>query len=260
MFLQTLLASFIGSVFALIGGFLLVWRESFARKISLTLVSFAVGSLLGASFLELIPEAIAGGNYERIAPFIIIGIFAIFFFEKFLNVSHAHGADEEEHRESEPAHTPAHGRERAITGAVLFGDSIHNFIDGILIAISFAASTEIGIATTIAVFFHEVPQEIGDFGILIHLGYARSKILLYNFLSALATPVGAVTGYFLSGRLEPHIPLFLAFAAGTFLYIAVADLLPELRHRHESGNGIIHFAAMVLGVLVIAAVGMWVPE
>jgi zinc and cadmium transporter len=250
----------VGSVFALVGGLLLIWRESFAKRISLALVSFAVGSLIGATFLELIPEAVHGKGYGEIAPFIICGIFAMFLFEKILNIPHAHGEDTEEHSDVEEAHSPKHARERAITGTVIFGDSLHNFIDGVLIALSFVVSPEVGVATTVAVFFHEVPQEIGDFGILVHLGYERSKVLLYNFLSALATPIGAITGYFLSDFLEPYLPVFLAFAAGTFLYIAIADLLPELRHKHRGGSGMIHFAGMVLGVVVIAVIGIWIPE
>lgn len=260
MFLQVIIASLIGSVCALVGGTLLLWREEFARRISLTLVAFAVGSLIGAAFLELIPEALAeGGGYSAVAPFVVAGIFFIFLFEKVVHWYHAHEENSEGYAGEEQAHSPAHSREQAITASVLTGDAIHNFIDGVAIAFAFSVSTEIGIATTLAVFVHEVPQEIGDFGILLHMGYERSKVFLYNLWVALTTPVGAVVGYFLSGLVAPYIPAFLAFAAGTFLYIAVSDLLPELRHKHAAG-GAWHVAAMIAGVLVVALVGAVVPE
>lgn len=254
MLSQIIVASFVGSVFALAGGILLLWREQFARRISLVLVSFAIGSLTGAAFFELIPEALHDAEYGAVAPWIIVGIFAIFLFEKIVHWSHFHEGDEE-HVHDEREHNV-----RSVTAAVLLGDSIHNFIDGIVIALAWNAGAEIGIATTIAVFFHEVPQEIGDFGILLHLGYSRAKVLWYNVVSALMTPVGAVAGYMLLPSIEPHTSRLLAFAAGSFIYIAVSDLLPEL-HRHQvRRNDLIHLAAIVLGVFSIVLVGTWLPE
>ena len=258
MLLQILGASVIGSVCALVGGVILLWREKLARRFSLTFVSFAVGSLIGAAFLELIPEALGENGYESIAPFVIAGVFVIFLFEKILHWYHAHEHDHDSTGPSESAtqSSPVPPRARTVTASLIAGDSLHNFIDGIAIAFSFAASVEIGIATTIAVFFHEVPQEIGDFAILLHMGYEKKKVFLYNLVSALATPVGALVGYLLSGTVAPYIPAFLAFAAGTFIYIAVSDLLPELRHKHSAG-GVGHLVAMILGVLVIAALRLF---
>ena len=256
MFLQILLASLFGSVCALAGGALLLWREQFARKISLVLVSFAIGSLTGAAFLELIPEALSGASYATVAPWIVIGVFAIFLFEKALHWYHVHeGGDDHAHIQDE--HLRSHA---VVSAAVIFGDSIHNFIDGLAIALAWGAGTETGIATTLAVFFHEVPQEIGDFGILIHLGYTRAKVFFYNLFSALATPVGATIGYFLLPSIEQYSPYFLAFAAGSFLYIAISDLLPELHHHASRRNDTVHLFAIALGVLSIVAVGMWLPE
>lgn len=260
MLLQVLGASVVGSVCALAGGAALLWRERFARRISLTLVSFAVGGLIGAAFLELIPEALAeAGGYDAVAPFVIAGIFAIFLFEKILNWYHTHEGGIRGDEDGTHTHNPRDARERTIAASVIFGDALHNFIDGIAIALSFAASVEIGVATTIAIFFHEVPQEIGDFGVLLHLGYEKRNVFLYNLLGALTTPLGALIGYFLSGYVTAYIPAFLAFAAGSFIYIAVSDLLPELKHKHTAG-GAGHLLAMIAGVLVIAAVGMWLPE
>ncbi len=256
MFAQIFLASLFGSVCALVGGTLLLWREQFARRISLVLVSFAIGSLTGAAFLELIPEALDGAPYAVVAPWVVVGIFAIFLFEKAVHWYHVHeGGEDHAHAKNE------HPRSReVVSAAVIFGDSIHNFIDGLAIALAWAAGTEAGIATTLAVFFHEVPQEIGDFGILVHLGYSRAKVFFYNMFSALATPVGATIGYFLLPSIEQYSPYFLAFAAGSFLYIAISDLLPELHHHASRRNDAVHLFAIVLGVLSVAAVGVWFHE
>lgn len=240
-----LLASIIGSVCALVGGVLLLWRENFARRISLTLLSFATGSLIGAAFLELLPEAIHEASYESVAPFVIGGILLFFLFEKLLKWYHCHDNETCDYH--------------AFSSTVIFGDAFHNLLDGIVIALSFSVSIELGIATTVAIFFHEVPQEIGDFGVLLHAGYSRRKVFTYNFLAALATPLGALIGYLLLPTISPFIPFLLAFTAGTFIYIAVSDLLPELRHQAKGGDWG-HLLALVLGILVVAAVGILFHE
>lgn len=245
MFLSILLASLVGSVFALIGGVILLWRENFARRASLTLVSFAAGSLIGAAFLELIPEAAENKGIASLAPFIIGGIFLIFIFEKFLHWYHCHNQGT----------CDVH----LFSKSVIFGDAIHNFIDGIVIALSFTVSTELGIATTVAIFFHEVPQEIGDFGVLLHAGYARAKVLWINVASALTTVLGAILGYLLSHSIEKFIPYFLAFAAGTFIYIAISDLFPEIRHKAKA-NDFAHLLTIVLGIVIIYVVGIFFHE
>ena len=245
MLLQILIASIVGSVFALVGGIILLWKESLAKKASLVLVSFAAGSLIGAAFLELIPEALDSAEYGAVSPVVIFGILLIFILEKALRWYHCHNQETCDYH--------------SFSSAVLFGDAIHNFIDGIVIALSFSAGVPTGIAATIAVFFHEVPQEIGDFGVLLHAGYERSKVFLYNFLTALVTPVGALVGYFLLPWISGMVPFLLAFAAGSFIYIAVSDLLPELRHQAR-GAEIGHVASIILGILVIWFVGAAFPE
>lgn len=254
MFLQIIGASLIGSVFALAGGLILLWREELARRLSLALVSFAIGSLTGAAFLELIPEALHGSSYEAVAPWVLAGIFGIFLFEKLLHAYHYHGVDD-----GEPL-AEHYRTKHAKAGTIVFGDALHNFIDGVAIALSFAAGTNVGIATTLAVFFHEVPQEIGDFGVLLHLGYEKRKVFLYNFAGALATPVGAIVGYLLLSSIEAYTPLLLAFAAGSFIYIAVSDLLPELHHHKARWNDLVHLAAIAAGVFAIVLVGTYFHE
>ena len=246
MFIAIMLATLAGSILSLVGGAILLWREAFARKVSLTLLSFGAGSLIGAAFLELLPEAFGELPYHKgIALIVVSGILISFLFEKFLAWYHCHD------RETCDYH--------AFSGTVLFGDGFHNFIDGIIIALSFSVGFETGVAATIAVFLHEIPQEIGDFGVLLHAGYTRGKVLFYNFLTALTAIVGALVGYFLVGVIGPYIPFFLAFAAGTFIYIAVSDLLPELRHKAH-GLDLGHLASIVLGVLVIWGLGIAFPE
>jgi zinc and cadmium transporter len=245
MFLQVFFASIVGSVFALAGGVALLWREEFARRWSLTLVSFAAGNLMGAAFLELIPEAIGEGGYGAVAPFLLAGIIALFLFEKFLNWYHCHDQEMCDYH--------------FFSSAVLAGDAIHNFIDGIVIALSFAVGFQVGVAATIAIFFHEVPQEIGDFGVLLHAGYEKSKVFSYNLLTALTTPAGAVAGFFLMPWISPYLAPLLAFAAGSFIYIAVSDLLPELKHGGRKGE-LIHLLSIALGILTIWLVGVAFPE
>jgi len=248
MFLIIIGASLIGSVFALVGGALLLWKEELAKKISLTLVSFAAGSLLGAAFLELLPEAFEFIDYEHAALWIIVGILTIFLFEKLLSWHHHHTHE-----------TPEIHSFSLSAKSVLLGDGIHNFIDGIVIALSFSAGVEIGIAATIAVFFHEVPQEIGDFGVLIHAGYTRSKVFLYNFYTAILTPIGATVGYLLLPILQNYLGILLAFAAGTFIYIATSDLLPELKHKTSKAD-FVHLGSIALGVILILLLNTFIPE
>lgn len=246
MFVQILIASLIGSVFALIGGVLLLTKEQLARKVSLLLVSFAVGTLLGAAFFDLIPEAVAeSGGEGNILFFVVLGILVLFTFEKFLRWYHCHD------RETCDLHT--------FSGAVLFGDAVHNFIDGIIIALSFSLGVPVGIAATIAVFFHEVPQEIGDFGVLLHAGYSKAKVLLYNILTALTTPIGAIAGYLALPFITNVIPPLTAFAGGLFIYIAVSDLMPELHHKAKPTE-FAHLFLIILGLAVLWFIGTVVPE
>lgn len=247
MFLSILLATLLGSAISMAGGVLLLWKESFIRRFSLVLVSFAAGSLLGAAFLELLPEAIEEiGNMTTVGVAVILGILALFLFEKVLEWYHCHDQETCDYH--------------SFSGTVLFGDSLHNFIDGVIIALSFGVGgPQVGIPTTLAVFAHEIPQEIGDFGVLYHAGYSRKKVVLYNAFSALMAVVGGVVGYFLFHSIGPFVGVLLAWAAGSFIYISVSDLLPELRHK--SGKiEIFHLISIVLGVLIIWGMGVYFPE
>lgn len=245
MFYQIILASLVGSVFALIGGIILLYHEAWAKKISLLLISFAAGSLLGAAFFELLPEVLETLPSRITFTWVVLGILTIFLFEKFLKWYHCHDRDVCDY------HT--------FSGTVIFGDTLHNFLDGITIAFSFAIGVPVGIATTIAIFFHEVPQEIGDFGVLLHAGYTRAKVFLYNLLAALATPLGAILGYLLLPVISQWMVYFLSFTAGTFIYIAASDLIPEVRHQSKAGE-FKHVFMIIAGLAVIWSLGILIPE
>jgi zinc and cadmium transporter len=245
MFFTILGASLIGSIAALAGGALLLWREAWARKISLYLVSFAAGALLGAAFFDLLPEMEELLSNGAVYGSVVVGILIMLFFEKFLKWYHCHDQLVCDY------HT--------FSSSILFGDAVHNFLDGVAIAASFFVSVPVGIATTAAVFFHEVPQEIGDFGALLHAGYSRARVWWLNVLTALTTPFGAILGYFFLPFFESFLGYFLGFAAGAFIYIAVSDLMPEIRH-HAAPREFLHFFMIVFGIMVIILMGTLVPE
>lgn len=249
MLYQIIIATVIGGILSLVGGIILLWREKFAKRISLYLISFAAGSLLGAAFFEILPEAINGIG-ESALGFVVLGILLVFIFEKFLGWHHHH---DHRHDDTFESHTFS-------VQTVLLGDALHNFIDGIAIALGFLVSVEVGIATTLAVFVHEIPQEIGDFGVLIKRGYARKKIILYNFITALTALLGALVAFFFMPFFPENFVFYaLAVAAGTFVYISTSDLIPELRQSSNGGLDLGHTAALLLGVIAVASISSIIP-
>ena len=230
-----LIFSFLGSVFCLIGGIFLLWRQKLAKRIAIYLISFAAGALLGAAFLHMLPEVVdAEGN--NILIYVLIGVLLMFLVEKFLLWYHCHFRE-----------CPVHG----FTYTILIGDGIHNFIDGIIIGISFLISIPLGVTTALAIAFHEIPQEIGDFGILIYAGWKRAKVLFYNLLMALATPLAAVLAYFAASFLDKALIPLIAFAAGNFIYIASSDLIPEIHKETKPSKAVFQSICLGLGILVI---------
>ena len=190
-----------------------------------TLVSFAIGALLGAAFLEVIPHAFQHGEPHVVAASILVGILAFFLMEKLLLWRHSH---DHEHEAEQVAHAHDHGRSGAI---IVVGDTIHNFLDGILIAAAFLQSTQLGIVAAMAIVAHEIPQEVGDFLILLHSGYSKTKAFLLNMLSSCATLVGGALGYYALPVLEGATPILLGIVAASMIYVAVADLIPGLHKR-----------------------------
>lgn len=228
------------SLLSLTGILLLSFREDLFRKYIPLFISLAVGALLGDAFIHLIPEAFADAeNTDRVGLLIIAGVLSFFVLEKVLHWHH-HGEDLGE------AQVHPVGR------LVLVSDGVHNFLDGVIIAASFAVSLPLGFATTLAVMLHEIPQEVGDFAVLLHAGYTKRRALCLNFLSALCALLGAVVFFAIGEFATSLTELFVPLTAGGFIYIAVADLIPEL-HKTKPGRGSVYqFAAVLLGIAVMA--------
>lgn len=215
-----------------------------------TLVSFAIGTLLGASFLEVIPHAFEHGEAHTVAGSILAGILVFFLLEKLLLWRHSHeGHDHGAAPEAHAAHD--HGRSAAL---ILVGDSIHNFLDGILIAAAFMQSTQLGIVTAIAIVAHEIPQEVGDFLILLNSGYSKAKAFVLNVLSSCATLVGGVLGYYALQVIQGWTPVLLGVVAASMIYVAVADLIPGLHRRSDLRATVSQTVLIALGIGAIALV------
>lgn len=244
MELYSLLAVAIVSLVSLVGVFTLSINEERLRRNIFFFVSLAVGALLGDAFIHIIPEAFESGiSSVTLSILIIAGILIFFVIEKFLHWHH-HGEDTQDN------HIHPVGR------LILVSDAVHNLIDGLIIGASFMVSLPVGIATTIAVILHEIPQEIGDFGVLIHSGYSKKKALWLNFLSALFAIAGVLLSFILKESIESFASYALPIAAGGFIYIAMADLIPELNKNKNSKQSILQIFAVMLGVLAMLALVM----
>ncbi|HLC79695.1 MAG TPA: ZIP family metal transporter [archaeon] len=230
------------SLVSLFGIITLPFGEKRVGKFLIYMVSFSAGALFGDAFIHLLPEAAEqiGGFTPTLALYLIGGIIFSFIIEKFIRWRHCHLPTTEDHP-------------HPLALMNIVGDATHNFIDGLIIAGSYLVSIPVGIATTLAVIFHEIPQEIGDFGVLLHGGFSKQKALMFNFLSALTAILGAVVALLISSFVE-NITIFLApFAAGIFIYIAGTDLIPELHKEVEVKKSFIQLLWFVLGIGVMLA-------
>jgi len=230
------------------GAFLLLPERVRTRMLS-PMVSFAIGALLGAAFLAILPHAfeVPGVDAHSVTLTVLCGILVFFLLEKMVIWRHCHTDDCE-------VHVPDVDKARhAATGnLILIGDGIHNMVDGVLIAAAFLTDVHLGVVTSIAVIAHEIPQELGDFAVLLHSGFSRGKALLYNMLTSLTTVIGGVVAFYsltLANRIVPYV---LAVAASSFIYIAVADLIPGLHKRPEFSATVQQIVLIALGVTVIS--------
>ena len=214
------------------------------------LVSFAIGALLGAAFLEIIPHAFQTGEAHKVAFSILGGIFGFFVLEKLLLYRHCHT----EHCEVHDQHGSAHDHGRSGT-LIVVGDTVHNFVDGVLIAAAFLQSTELGVVAAVAIIAHEIPQEVGDFLILLHSGYSKLRALAVNLLSSTATIFGGVLGYYGLQLVDGLEPVLLGVVAASMIYVAVADLIPGLHRRPELRDTAFQALLIALGIGSIALVG-----
>jgi len=229
-------ASIVVSLISLIGIFSLLVRETKLNKILILLIGFSSGGLIGGAFLHLLPEALELGQPQTIFSYLIIGFISFFVLEKYLHWRHCHDETCKIH---------------PFTYLNLVGDSIHNFIDGLVIGTSFLVSVKFGVVTSLMIILHEIPHEIGNFGVLVYGGFGRFKALYFNFLTALTCIAGAVTGYFIAEYSQSFSTFLLPFTAGGFIYIAACDLIPELHKQTDLKKSVSSMITFLCGIFFI---------
>lgn len=230
-----LLVTFINGLIAFVGAFSLFISQKTLKKILSILVAFAAGVMLSGAFFHLLAESLEKLSATMSFLYLMVGFIAFFLIEKFLYWHHCHEGKCDIH---------------PFTYLILFGDGVHNFIDGLVIAASFIISIPFGIITTLLIIGHEIPQELGDFGVLVYGGLTRTKALIFNFISQLTCVIGGITGFFISGLYGFSIYL-LPFAAGGFIYIAASDLIPELHKEISVRKSLLAFSFFLIGILFI---------
>lgn len=260
--LTPLLLTLGSSLLGLVGGFILLWRSDAVRRASAWILAFAAGSILGASFLGLLPEAFEHGVEAGVQPqallvWVLVGVLVFLAVEKLLIWHHHAHVHDVEADATHPSHLPTAPTVRPL---IIIGDALHNFLDGAVIAIAYVIDPALAMMAALAILAHELPQEIGDFGILIASGMARRRVILWNVLGALVSPLGAVVGLLAADRFGAIEAPLLAFAAGNFMYIALADLFPSIQHERRPGRSLGQLAVLVLGILVIWQVGALLPH
>jgi zinc and cadmium transporter len=232
------------SLISLVGVVALSLREETLRKTLFLLVGLATGALFGDALIHLIPEALSGNaGTEQVALFIMGGILFFFLLEKIFLWRHSH-LEHAESGESAAAHDHS---PKPLAPLVLVADFIHNLLDGVVIGASFLVSIPVGVSTTLAVILHEIPQEIGDFGLLIHAGWSRGKALLWNFLSALSAVIGVAAALLIGAAAEGFLPTASALTAGAFIYIAGSDLVPELHKTASPARSAAQVVSIIFG-------------
>ena len=229
------------SAISLVGAITFFVREDLLKKVLIYFVSFSAGALMGDAFIHLLPEAIEQNNTGPMLGIAILsGIVLFFILERIIHWRHCHDVECEQHP-------------KVLGYMNLSGDAVHNFLDGVLIAGSYIASVPLGITTTLAVVFHEIPQELGDFGVLLHSGFSKQKALALNLLSALVAVLGAAATIIAGSAVQGISAFIVPMAAGSFIYIAGSDLIPEMHKETKTSTTIIQLITFVFGILVMLA-------
>jgi len=244
--LWILASTFLVSLVSLAGIFTLAIKDNLLHKILFCLIGFSAGALIGTAFLHILPESLENNKSSTVFSYLISGIIIFFLMERYLHWRHCH----------------EHGtcKTHAFTYLNLVGDGFHNFIDGMVIAAGFVVSLKLGLVTTLAIILHEIPQELGDFAVLVYGGFTKKKALLFNFASALMAMIGAVAGYFLTDLGRSFSNFILPFTAGGFIYIATSDLIPELHKENDLKRSTAAFFAFLLGIALMALAKNFLPE
>ncbi len=232
-----LLAAFLVSLFSFIGVLTLAVKDRILQKILFFLIALSAGGLIGGAFFHLLPESLEGDfSALTIFGFCIGGFLVFFLLERFMFWRHCHQGNCKVH---------------PFTYLNLVGDGIHNFLDGLVIAGAFLVDVKLGLVTTLAIVLHEIPQEIGDFGVLIYGGFKKTKALFFNFFVGIIAIAGVIVGYLFQERIERAIPLVLAFTAGGFIYIAATDLIPEIKSEKHPLKSFLAFGIFVVGIILM---------
>lgn len=233
-----ILATLINGLVAFVGVLSLSLKAKSFKWLLVMFVAFSAGALLAGAFFHIIPEALEELPAMTVSFMILLGLVVFFLIERVLHWHHCHEEGCETHKiRTEP-----------VSYLVLFGDAIHNFVDGIIISAAFLTSVPFGFLTTIMIIAHEIPQELGDFAVLVHGGFSKAKALFFNFFSQLTCVVGGIAGYFFSKAIEGMIPYVLSFAAGGFIYIAASDLIPQLHKEPKISKAFFSFMFFILGM------------
>lgn len=256
VFAWIITACIAGGVLSVLGAAVIALNSRAQHYVG-SMVSYAIGALLGAVFLDILPEAIAlTSNVARLSATVLGGILLFFILEKLVLWRHCH----HEHCEAHELPVPAandHGRSGLM---IMVGDTFHNFVDGVIIAAAFLTDIHLGIVTALAIIAHEIPQEVGDFAILLHSGYSKAKALWLNLISSFAAVLGGILGYFTLQTMQSWIPSLLALAAASMIYVAVADLIPGLHKRAQLRDTLHQVVLILLGVGTVALMGFLLAE
>lgn len=242
MLINAILAAVLISILSFAGALTLVLKKDSIHKIVVFLVALSAGTMMGGAFLHLIPESLHEfGDPKNVFMLLILGFCIFFILERIIRWRHCH-------------HNVCDVHPFGMMNLV--GDGVHNFFDGLILAAAFATDLHLGIVTTLAIIFHEIPQEIGDFGVLLHAGYTPKKALFYNFLSALLAIFGVLIGSYLGDKIDNFSIFLVPIAAGGFLHIAASDLIPELHKEKDTEKAIWSFIIFVLGIVIMWSVGL----
>jgi zinc and cadmium transporter len=247
--IPVIVSTFLISLLSLVGMFVLSLSEETLHRIIRMLVSFSAGTIFGASIFDLLPEAIERVSESEVFVYVAVGFIFSMIFERFIYWYHGHDADVEASRDEAPT--------KGFAYLNLVGDFVHNFIDGMIIAASFFVNFQLGIASSIAVAFHELPQEMGDFGILVYAGFKPRPSLIYNYTAAFSVVIGAVFASLFLETVEPLSGLLVSFSTGAFMYLSASELVPEMNKEKNNLKAAVQVLIFILGVILIYSLGIF---